>query len=238
MIDFGLLASMLIALGVPSLLARWWPIKNVSGRGTFVDGVFGPLGVGIAVGRITALALDDPGALGRLSDLLIIRSGVEFWPGLGAALIVLAVGARRAGEQPLERIAAFGPLSLVAYGLFEATCLLRGGCYGPSARLGLRPAGLGTTMLPVGIFMGVAMVIGSFTLRLAGRRGASAVVLTSGALAVLASVRSVASIWLPKVSPGLTRAHRTSLFVSAGAMVALGATIGSQRRRRVVAGER
>lgn len=236
MIDFGLLASMLTVLGVPSLLTRWWPIANVSGRGTFVDGVFWPLGVGIGVGRVTALALDDPGALGRLSDVLIIRSGVEFWPGLGAALIVVAVGARRAGESPLERIAALAPMSVVAYGLFEATCLLRGGCYGPSARLGLRPAGLGTTMLPVGIFMGVAMVIGSFMLRLARRRGASAAVLTSVALAVLASVRSVGSIWLPKVSPGLTRVHRTSLFISAGAIVALGATIASHLRR--VAGER
>lgn len=231
MIDVGLLASMFIVIGVPPLLTLWWPLENAPGRGAFLDAVFAPLGAGIVVGRVAALALDDPGALGRLSDLLIIRGGVEFWPGLGAAFIAVAVGARRAGQSPLDRVATLAPLSLVGYGLFEATCFLRGGCYGPASRFGLRPAGLGTTMLPVGILMGVAMVISSLTLGYVRRRGARPAVLTVSSLALLASVRSVASIWLPRVSPGLTRVHRTSLIVAAGAILALGAVIVSQTRQ-------
>ena len=95
MIDYGLLVSVIIAFGVPSLLMWWWPLDTapIAASGPeppgFLDVAVGPAFAGLAVGRLVTLALDDPNSLGSLSDMLIIRSGVEFWPGvIGAAAVV------------------------------------------------------------------------------------------------------------------------------------------------------
>lgn len=60
------------------------------------------LAVGLLVGRITTLALDDPNSIGSPLDMLVIRSGVEFWPGMAAAARVAAWQARRQGGSPIE----------------------------------------------------------------------------------------------------------------------------------------
>ncbi len=116
MIDYGLLVSMIIAFGVPSLLVWWWPLDVAPGPpasgGTpgFLDLALGPAFAGVAVGRLTTLAMDDPNSIGSLSDMLIIRSGVEFWPGVATAVVVVLWAEQRAGLPRLSRLAVLVPL--------------------------------------------------------------------------------------------------------------------------------
>ncbi len=43
------------------------------------------------------------------------------------------------------------PLAMIGYAGYEAACIFRDGCFGPDSPIGLRPPGLTTTMLPIGI---------------------------------------------------------------------------------------
>ena len=110
MIDFGLLVSVIVAFGVPTILSWHWPIdvpaRSVSSvqRAEFLDVAVGPALAGLGVGRLAALALDDPQSIASLSDVLIIRSGVEFWPGVAAAAGAVLWGEHRAGLPSLSRL--------------------------------------------------------------------------------------------------------------------------------------
>lgn len=212
MIDLGLVVSLVVAIGVPSLLAVPW--AHGDGSSTLLDDVLAPLVVGVAVGRLVTLALDDPSSIGSLADMLVIRSGVEFWPGVAAAAGVVAWRALRAGRSPLAPLAALAPFALVGYAGYEATCVFRDGCLGPVAPVGLRPPGLQATMLPVGLVVAVATLGAAMLVR---RTQASTRPSVSVAMAVaaVAGVRSVASVWLPHVGDGMTRQHRTSVAVFA-----------------------
>ena len=226
MIDYGLLSSIILAVGLPTLLARQWRITGPDGPVGFMDIAVGPAFAGLAAGRLTTLALDDPQSIGSLSDLLIIRSGVEFWPAVLVAVAVLAVVARRAGVRPLGRVAEVTPLSMVGYAAYEAACLFRDGCYGPESAVGLRAPGLSTTMLPVGVLMGIAVVVGAVVVhRMQGSPAGSMSVMLCGAL-VVAVVRSVGSFWLPHIGTGLTRQHVSSIFVAAALIVGLAVCVG------------
>lgn len=215
MIDYGLLASLIVAFGVPAMLARHRPVATFDPPIGFLDAVLGPAAVGLIVGRLVTLALDDPRSVGRLADMLVIRSGVEFWPGVAAGMLALGVAARFQRVTPSARLAALAPLSLVAYSGYEGTCLVRDGCFGPASPIGLRPSGLSATMLPIGmlvaaVVVGAAAVIGG---RLLAGAPPTAVVLA--AVAAVALARSVASFWLPHIGDGLTRQHQSSLIVAA-----------------------
>jgi hypothetical protein len=164
----------------------------------------------LVAGRLVTLALDDPRSLGRLSDMLVIRSGVELWPAVAVAVLVAAWSAKRAGVPPLERLAALAPLAMVGYSAYEASCVLREGCYGPASPVGLQPAGLSTTMVPVGLLVAAAVITAAAAIQHLGRRGGPAPVTVLAALAVVATVRATASFWLPKIGGGLTRQHWTS----------------------------
>ncbi len=249
MIDFGLLLSVILAFGVPSLLAQRWPIASFgelsgdqseagpeshspqSGQHiTFIDAVLASGAAAVLVGRLATLALDDPSAIGKIQDMLIIRSGVEFWPGVAAAAAWSAFAAKRAGVGPLIRVAALLPLTMVGYAVYESSCVFRSGCAGPVSSIGLRPDGLGARLFPVGIVMGIAVVLGAVALhRLAQYRVSSPLVVSCGML-VVAAVRSIGSFWLPKLGDGLTRQHQTSLGVAAVAVVLVGATLLRSRR--------
>ena len=63
MIDIGLLASMAVVLIVPSVFVRVWPDSAVATG--LVDATSGALLIGIAIGRLTAVAIDDPGSLNQ-----------------------------------------------------------------------------------------------------------------------------------------------------------------------------
>lgn len=231
MIDFGLLASMIIALGLPSLLcATRWPLRSFPEPIGFFDVALVPAVFGVVVGRLTAVAIDDPGGLTRFGDLLIIRSGVEFWAGLLAALVAVAWGAR--GETTLvARLADLAPAAMVGYAAYEMTCVLRDGCFGPVSAFGLRPPGLTTSMVPVGIIVGLVVIACAVGIRYLDERwNDQGLVVATAALAV-AGVRAIASIWLPHVGDGLTRPHRTSIVVSVVALIVV-ALLGVRERQR------
>lgn len=234
MIDVGLLATIVIVLIVPSVFVRPWP-SSAAASGV-IDVSIGALFFGLAVGRLTAVALDDPGSLTSLSDLMIIRSGVEFWPGVAAGLAWLAFGARRDGIAPLRRVAAITAPALVAWACYEATCVLRDGCPGPLSTVGLRPDGLVERMFPIGLVVAASAGAAAMVGRRWHRRGMPDVEVIVTALFSIAVVRSVASIWLPHIGNGLTRQHRTSIAVGIIAVIALVA-IRSRRLRPVFSGD-
>ncbi len=221
MIDYGLLVSMALAIGVPAVMARRWEISGPGGPVAFLDVATVPALAGLAVGRLVTLALDDPGSIGSLADMLIIRSGVEFWPGVAAAASAAAVGARVAGVEVSRRLAELVAPAMVGYAAYEAACVLRDGCFGPVGPVGLRPPGVSTVMVPVGLFMGAGVAVGAVAVhRLVERRRPVGLVLGVAAV-VVATVRSVGSIWLPHVGDGPTRQHLTSIVV---ALVAVAVT--------------
>ncbi|MFN0029009.1 MAG: hypothetical protein ACKV2O_17765 [Acidimicrobiales bacterium] len=154
--------------------------------------------------------------------MLVIRSGVEFWPGVVVAAAVAVWSGKRAGVSPVARLAALAPLAMVGYAAFEGSCVFRDGCYGPVSAVGLRPAGLSTTMLPIGILAALVVLGGAGLLHHGGlRAGVEPAVIVVGAVLVVASVRAVASFWLPALGDALTRQHRTSLVVATGAALLL-----------------
>ena len=214
MIDYGLLVSVLLALGVPSLAMRFRQPATYDVQVSALDVMLVPGLVGVAVGRLSTLAIEDPRAIGKISDMLVVRSGVEFWPAAIAAVLMVAWSAHRDQVPPIARVAALSPFALVGYGAYEAACLFRDGCYGPVSSVGLIPAGLTTSMVPVGILMGVGAVAAAVLVSRQQRFGwpPSAVIWASVALVGL--VRSVGSVWLPKVGGDLSRQHRTSILVT------------------------
>lgn len=221
MIDFGLLFSMIISFGIPSLVINWWPLSSYDEPVGFVDVAIAPAIGGLAVGRVTTLALDDPGSIGSISDMLIIRSGVEFWPGVATAAAMLWLSAYRAGRSPLTRIADFLPLAMIGYAGYEAACIFRDGCFGPHTGIGLRPPGVEATMLPIGLFIAVAVATAALGVRRLASSGAPrAVVIATSALSV-AVVRAAGSVWLPHIGNGLTRQHLTSIWVGVGTIFLL-----------------
>lgn len=219
MIDIGLLASMVVVLIVPAVFVRAWPESAVATG--LIDATSGALLIGIAVGRLAAVAIDDPGSLTSLSDLLIIRSGVEFWPGVAAGVGWIAFRARQDHVSPVGRLAAITTPALVAWACYEATCLVRDGCPGPVSRFGLRPDGLVQRMFPVSLVVAAAAAGAAALVRRWHRRGLPDLQVIGVTLVALAVIRSVASIWLPHIGDGLTRQHRTSIAVAIVSSVGL-----------------
>lgn len=219
MIDVGLLATIAIVLITSSIFVRPWPASAAASG--VIDVSIGALFVGLAVGRLTAVALDDPGSLTSLSDLMIIRSGVEFWPGAAAGVAWIAFRARHDEVAPMRRLAAITAPALVAWACYEATCVLRDGCPGPLSSIGLRPDGLVERMFPIGLVVAAAAVGAAMAGRRWHQRGMPDVEVVVMALLTVAIIRSIASIWLPHIGNGMTRQHRTSIVVGVIAVIAV-----------------
>ena len=236
MIDFGLLFSIAVALGTPELLAHRWHLETFDEPTGFIDVAAYPALAGLAIGRLAAVALDDPESLGRISNLVIVRSGVEFWPGVVAASLVVLVVARRAGVRPIARLADVVPLAMVGYAAYEAACVLRDGCFGPRSPIGLRPKGLSTTVLPIGLLVALVVVGAAVGTRALSKRGVGSTTVVLVAGASVAAVRAIASIWLPHVGSGVTRQHATSIAVAVALASALaGFTVAGPRLRPAAA---
>ena len=234
MIDYGLLVSMMLAFGLPSLVGNRWTVSDRDAPVGFIDVALIPAFVGLAVGRLTTLALDDPSSIGSIPDMLIIRSGVEFWPGVAGAVAAVLVSARIGQVSPSNRVKELAPLAMIGYASYEAACVFRDGCFGPESAIGIRPPGLTATMFPVGWIVAVAVVLAAFGLHVLAVRGNSAWVLALASIAAVASVRSVASIWLPHVGDGLTRQHWSSIVVAVASLAAL--VMAAGRTNRLQAG--
>ena len=217
MIDSGLLLSLAATLGSVWVLARLLPPRTMAARDIFDSSLTGVV-VGIAAARVAAMAFDDPGGLRRLGDVLLLRGGLDFWPGIVAGALTLTVIWHRAHVAVAPRLADGAPYALCAYAAYEATCLARDGCFGPRSRFGLRPGGLGSPQFPIGLAVAIVVIVLAVAVRrLAARSPVPAVVITVGGLA---ATRFVAAFWLPRVSLGPTRQQVESLLVLAVAAAA------------------
>lgn len=218
MIDVGLLLSIAAMLAAADLLA-WYRPMQTSGAGP-LEIAAAALLVGVLIGRITALALDDPASMTSVRDLLVIRGGVEFWPGLAGGLAVIVFGAWRNGVGVVERVADLAPFGLVAAAAYQATCVVREGCFGPGSPVGLAVRGSGEIVVPVEIVGGLALTfVGLLLLRV--RSGTSPGWVVVVAVTALAVERSVASLWLPVVGDGPSRQHLASIVVAVAGDLAL-----------------
>ena len=232
MIDYGLLLSVLVALSVPALVVRWWPFITYEEPVGFVDVAIWPAAIGVIVGRLVTLAIDDPASMFTLSDFVIVRSGVEFWPAVVAAASSASWTAWRSGVAPLARLADLAPHATLGYAAYEAACFFRDGCFGPVSRIGLRPPGVSSAMVPVGLLVAALLVGLAVVLRLLVQGGRSSAVVVTLGLVGVSSVRSLASFWLPHVGTGPTRQHETSMVVFVlSAIVLLGAVVRDRSRR-------
>lgn len=224
MIDLGLLASILIAAIAPRLIARLVPTPGgevVSGDGLMYAGL-----AGLLAGRVAFVAFDDPGSFARLRDLMIIRSGVEFWPGVAVGAGVYALWSRRFGRSMAEALSSGAPLFLVGYGAYEASCVLREGCFGPPSAVGLTPPGFAGPVFPVAWAVATVTVLCAVGLRRQRHQGLHVALL---AFLVLASTRAVAGFFLPRVGAALSRPHVESL-AATGAALALHLGVGALGR--------
>jgi hypothetical protein len=210
MIDTGLLLSIVLVAGSVAATIRLAP-PRLSNRRDLVDAALGPAMMGLLAGRLAAIALGDRNSLTRPADVLVLRGGVEFWPGLGMALLLMIWASRQRLAALPARLADGAPYALVAYAAYEATCLVRSGCFGPSTSIGLAPPGIASRMLPIGIFVAVAVVgLAAIVRRSAGRDPITRCALAIGGLA---AIRTAASVWLPKIGSGPTRQHLESIAV-------------------------
>lgn len=216
MIDLSLLGAVLVAaLGAGVFVYVAAPITLPATA--MVDRLIAAGVAAVVVGRLVAVAFDDPGAFNRPADLLLIRSGVEFWPGVTAGVILLAAQARRERAMLLPRLADLAPYVLVGYGLFEVSCLLRDACFGPESPVGLSPGDLRSPQFPIGVIVGVLVVATGLVLRFAWRLSAPATVMA--ALGVVAGCRFLASFWLPAIGSRMPRPQLESLGVLLGVAV-------------------
>lgn len=212
MIDSGLLITGAVIYAVVYCTTRWVSAGTIE-RGTASDLLLPPTMAGILAARLAAAALDDPASLSSLKSLMVIRGGVDFWSGVSAFLVVLAWSARRQRRPLLLTIAELSPFALWAYAAFEATCVLRDGCYGPASPIGLVPEGLHTRMFPIGIAAAIAVAgLGVLVRSLWSWTPRSRVMLAVGGLA---AIRAIAAIWLPRLGDDPTRAQLESIAVVA-----------------------
>ena len=233
MIDRGLLVGLVLVGATTWAAGIWWCRRG--GPDDAVDRLGVASLIGLAAGRIVFLLFEDSSAITTFRDLLVIRGGVEFWAGMAAGVAAAVVSARRRARVTTSALAEFCPLFLVGYGVYELTCVVRDGCFGPALGFGLVPSGFATRMLPLGLMVGVASVLVGFVLMSTWSRWTPVDVLIGTAL-VLAGFRSLASLWLPRIGPGLSRPHRFSLLVFGLALAALVWRTGSARRSRSTGG--
>ena len=231
MIDLGLLASILLAAAAAWATGRL--LRSRAGRVAPLDPMLSAGVAGLIGGRIAAVALDDPASLLRLRDVLIVRSGVELWPGLLVAAVAFLVITRGSGSRPVERLAAAAPVFLAGYAAYEAACLLRDGCFGPPVTLGLTPPGFAGPVFPVGLAVAAVTAPVALALRRLGGADVRDLLL---ALLTLAATRAVAGFHLPRVGGALSRPHLESIAVALATTALAGVIALAAHNRAPTAG--
>jgi len=223
LLDGGLLFSAGAVLVVLLILGRTRHPEEPA----VADVAFWPAAFGLLVGRLVALGLDDPESLRSMSNLLLLRGGVELWPGVAAGTLT-ALALPRLQARSLQATArVLVPAAVAAWATYDVACLFRDGCPGPASPVGLRPSGLTSTQLPVSLVAGLLGLGAAVVLRRAAPRCTTAGLIFAG-LFVVSSLRSLESIWLPSLGGGLSRQWSQSIAVLAVAGIGL-VTLGVKR---------
>lgn len=230
--DVGLLLTMLIVFGGVHLTLRILP-PTAADRGEVVELLATPLITGLIAARLVFVLLDHPASVFRLRDLMVVRAGMEFWAGVVVALLLVLIRVRRSDDRggAAATFAVATPFLLIGVALYEGSCLIRDGCLGPVARVGLKPSGLATTMVPVGVIVAVVLFVAAVVLRQAWTLDAGQTVMV--ALVVVSGVRLVASRFLPAF--GQSRVERESAVALVVSVVALLVLVARRRRSRRLA---
>lgn len=219
MIDTGLLASILIVAAGLHLFARWSPPTLID-RPALSELWVGPVLLGLVLARVVFVAFDDPTSLASVRDLLVFRSGLEFWAGAAVAVAGVTWKARHLQPGPLAVLGASMPFGLFGVALYEAGCVVRDGCFGPPSGLGLVPPGLERRMLPLGLFVCATLLAVGALLKRLWLLSPSFAVAISGLS--LAGTRAVASRGLPSIGPSRIQVESDVVAaVSAIAVIAL-----------------
>lgn len=231
MIDVGLLLTVLIMLGGVQLALRIFP-PTAADRSAVVQLVSTPLFVGFIASRVVFVLVDHPASVFRVRDLMVFRAGVEFWAGVVVALSLVLFRVRQSADRvgAMVAFAAATPFLLFSVALFEGSCIVRDGCLGPVSSVGLKPSGLDTTMLPIGIIVALALLASALVLRQAWTLKPEQTVMA--ALVIISAVRLVASQFLPAFGP--SRAEKESAVVLVISLTTAVAFAARRRRCRPV----
>lgn len=213
MIDIRLLISVVVVAGVAWCGAKVWTTGAV-GPSVLIDRSLSAAVAGVAVGRLSWVLIEQSALLRQPRDLLLIRSGVEFWPGIVGGLAWLAWRSRDAAEGQLRVLASCVPVLLIGIASYEATCVVRGECFGPFTVVGLVPRGLQHRQFPVGVLVGAVLAAGAITIR----RALRVHLVPSASLFLLATVKLTAAFFLPVLG---TRPPRTQIESGVGALLSL-----------------
>lgn len=153
--------------------------------------------VGLAVGRVTAMIVSGVNPLTHLSDLIVVRGGVDT-AAASIAFIAALVWATRETRNALDAIA---PAVLVGLAGWHAGCLWRGTCLGTPSELpwAWSQTGSAVTRHPVEIYAAIGFLIGAFLVsRVGWTRWSRAAV----ALAVAGGVRVATEPLRPSITGG------------------------------------
>ena len=227
--DTGLLLTVLIVFGGVQGALRFLP-PTAADRREVVELLSTPLIAGLIAARLVFVLLDHPASVFRLRDLMVVRAGMEFWAGVVVAMLLVLFRIQRSNDRggAAATFAAATPFVLIGIALYEGSCLVRDGCLGPVARVGLRPSGLDTTMVPVGVIVALVLMAAALALRQAWTLDVDRTVLV--ALIALSGVRLVASWFLPAF--GQSRVERETSVALAASVGALLVLVARRRRSR------
>lgn len=227
MIDLSLLLSMLTVIAGTLLALRLVPPFGFD-RQKISEAASTPVIVGLVASRVVFLLFDNPASLSRIRDILVFRSGLEFWAGILFAVGFCCWQNRRTPEGLTVLLSAGVPYVLVGLAFYEGACLLRDGCLGPTSSVGLTPYGLTRPMIPVGLFVAAAFLVSAWLLR--RNHTMNAVTKLSVSLAVLGGVRALASRYLPAF--GSSRVGLESFVAFLAGVLAFAVSLKMSRKDR------
>ena len=165
--EFSLLAAALLGIALAFLTLRVERVRGITDRRDLVDVVIGSSVVGLAVGRIAAMALQGTNPLTHPLDLFFIRGGVDTGFASLGALAFLAWTARHDFWPTIDLV---GPAALAGLAGWHAGCVFRGSCVGTVTTL---PWGIldGTvTRHPVELYAALLLLAGAVALVMWRRR--------------------------------------------------------------------
>lgn len=190
--EFTLLGAAALGVATTYLMLRFVVARRFPEALDLMDPVYGAIGAGILVGRLTAMIAAGTMPWLIPADILIVRGGVST---VGASIGALATWLLLVRSNFRMQSDLVAPAALVGLAGWHAGCLVRDTCAGTATDLpwaiGLGESAIGRH--PVELYAAALLVIGAIVLnRLevgVGRVGALALIWTAGARLVTEPLR-------------------------------------------------